>query len=778
MTPSLLHCAPSSVPLPFSMWVPQASLAEDNTAQTVPPRGWTLVSGLAAPIRALAVVHAVFMLGTLGAFLTSREFRTQFVPRPLWLSAVPSAMPTSALRVSQGPLSGVLVPPAAWPRAEAVSAAAARHAHSRRGALVTRGPGADAAPPSRPVRLLPLSIVAVAVAVAYAARQALRGGAAPPPVALAAATGKKAAPAQTADPFAAIEPLKAPDREGPSSDVRLLFSRFIDLAAPYWRKESNPDARSAQLQLAALVVATLLTTGISVGFSYLGRDFFNYLSQKDVEGFWRQLKIYLVAIPCGIPVFVFRDFYSAKLKVEWRQWLTERLIAQYLDGRSFYRIQTGSLMDNPDQRIASDVSKFTATTLGFFFTILNSTTDLVAFSGILFSIYPPLFLVLIAYAIAGTLISIRLGQPLVGLNFEKEKREANFRYSLVRIRENAESIAFFGGERNEATTLRQLLGRAIDNVFSIMITKRNLGFFQSYYQYLIGLLPAAVIAPLYFKGEVEFGVINQSASAFNHILGDVSLVVTQFSAIAGFAAVVDRLGEFGEVMAASSDRAPASAAAEGRPRGGAAHATGDGITITGAPSGGALLSTKGLCLRTPDSKTRLVQGLDLTVESGGSVLLMGPSGSGKTSLLRALAGLWSTGEGEIARAVSDPAHQYHELFFVPQRPYMVLGTLRKQLLYPTWTEPAAAAAGAAAASAFPSSTDPPSAPLADSAARTQVWLGGCLVGRTRKRPARSNRRIRAGKDGLPTALCVHGNTCALRAHLVLEHISCSQKIKM
>jgi ABC-type uncharacterized transport system fused permease/ATPase subunit len=547
-------------------------------------------------------------------------------------------------------------------------------------------------------------VLTVAAVVAAAAHRFLKGGKAEPLIAMYSATGEKSGPQEDADPFAAIEPLKKPDREGPSSDLRLLYTRFMALAAPFWRKETNPDARSAQLKLAGLVVASLLTTGISVGFSYLGRDFFNYLSEKDVEGFWRQLKIYLVAIPCGIPFFVFRDFYSAKLKVEWRQWLTERLIQQYLDGRSFYRIQTGSLMDNPDQRITSDVSQFTSITLGFFFTILGATTDLVAFAGILFSIYPPLFAVLIIYALGGTLISIKIGQPLVGLNFEQEKREANFRYSLVRIRENAESIAFFAGEQNEIATLKKLLGKAVDNVFSLMITERNLGFFQSYYQYLIGLLPAAVIAPLYFKGEVEFGVINQSASAFNHILGDVSLVVTQFSAIAGFAAVVDRLGEFTEILAANSDKKPPATDPEKGHDAVLPDTDGEGITITDTVPDDVLLRTTDLFLRTPDAKTELVQGLNLRVEPGESVLLMGPSGSGKTSLLRALAGLWSSGKGEIGRAVSDPMNKYHDLFFVPQKPYMVLGTLRKQLLYPTWTEPSAAAASESS-----SSTEPPSA---------------------------------------------------------------------
>eukprot|EP00667_Euglena_gracilis_P003660 EG_transcript_3672 len=475
-------------------------------------------------------------------------------------------------------------------------------------------------------------------------------------------------------------PPPAPDAatapEGASSDIKVVFARFWEMAAPFWKTDTNPNARAAQLKLAGIIALSLATTGISVGFSFLGRDFYNFLSEKNVEGFWSQLRLYMIAIPCGIPFFVMRDYYSSQLKLEWRQWLAEHLIAQYLADRRFYHVETGALIDNPDQRITSDVSQFTATSLGFFFTIFSSVTDLISFAGILFSIYPPLFLVLIAYSIGGTAVSIKLGEPLVGLNFEQERREANFRYSLVRIRENAESIAFFNGERSERETLRQALQSAVDNLLQLLVTNRNLGFFTSYYQYLIGLLPAAVIAPLYFQGKVEFGVINQSASAFNHILGDVSLVVFEFSAIAGFAAVIDRLGQFTELLRQES---PA----------------GKGIATVNSATATSLLATDALTVATPDQSRVLLADLSLAVEAGQSVLLMGPSGSGKTSLLRALAGLWSQGAGQIQRAVADPARPYRDVFFVPQKPYMVLGSLRQQLLYPTWTElPPAAGAGA------------------------------------------------------------------------------------
>ena len=174
---------------------------------------------------------------------------------------------------------------------------------------------------------------------------------------------------------------------------------------------------------------------------------------------------------------------------------------------------------------------------GFVLTLFNSVVDLASFAGILFSIYTPLFFVLIVYALGGTAVSVALGQKLVGLNFAQEAREADFRYALVRLRDNAEAIAFYGGEAAEGELLRARFRAALANLQDILLASRNLSFFTSSYRFLISFLPAAVVAPLFFRGEIEFGVINQSSSAFSHILSDVSLVVYQFEGLAGFAAV-------------------------------------------------------------------------------------------------------------------------------------------------------------------------------------------------------------------------------------------------
>ncbi|XP_072999269.1 ABC transporter D family member 2, chloroplastic isoform X1 [Typha latifolia] len=513
------------------------------------------------------------------------------------------------------------------------------------------------------------------------------------------------------EPSAAVED----KRVGP--DLQTLLRRFWKVAAPYWSSEDKVQAR---LRLAAVFALTLGTTGISVGFNFLGRDFYNALANKDQEQFTKQLLYYLGSFAGGIPFFVLRDYARETLSLRWRSWMTTYYMERYFKNQTFYKIQSQTLIDNPDQRIVDDLSSFTGTALSFSLIFFNAAVDLISFSNILYGIYPPLFIVLLVYSIGGTAISVFLGKGLVTLNFMQEKKEADFRYGLVRVRENAESIAFYGGEGNELQLLLERFRTAFENLSQLLISSRNLEFFTSGYRYLIQILPAAVVAPMYFSGKIEFGVINQSVSAFNHILSDFSLIVYQFQAISAFSAVIDRLGEFDDLL----DENQSSSASE--------HDTTEGINIlfkendipSSLGSNGAvpqtdcckLLEIHSLTLQTPRSRNVLITDLFLEINDKDHLLVMGPSGSGKTSFLRALAGLWNSGNGNIIFYVkgdqelqlsgsagidsskstngmkkdeelqSSKNRRASNVFFLPQRPYMVLGTLRRQLLYPTWTD--------------------------------------------------------------------------------------------
>lgn len=478
------------------------------------------------------------------------------------------------------------------------------------------------------------------------------------------------------------------------------------MAKPYWSSEDKVQAR---LQLAAVFALTLGTTGISVTFSYLGRDFYNALANKDQEQFMKQLLYYLGGFAGGIPIFVLRDFAKDTLSLRWRSWMTTYYMKRYLQNQSFYKIQSQSTIDNPDQRIVDDLSTFTGTALAFSLTLFNAAIDLISFSNILFGIYPPLFIVLLVYSIGGTAISIFLGKGLVTLNFLQEKKEADFRYGLVRVRENAESIAFYSGEENELQMLVQRFSSAFQNLTRLLVASRNLEFFTSGYRYLIQILPAAVVAPMYFSGKIEFGVINQSVSAFNHILGDVSLIVYQFQAISAFSAVIDRLGEFDDLLDNNSSEDLSDSTNNVSV---IYHNVRSSTNQTMLDSNGSLTEVRSkklvdlenLTLVTPEKATILMD-LTLSINEKDHLLITGPSGSGKTSLLRAMAGLWTSGKGKITFYMKDSDdHQpviIHEnaeesepfknrssrgIFFLPQKPYMVLGTLRQQLLYPTWAE--------------------------------------------------------------------------------------------
>ncbi|XP_070662805.1 ABC transporter D family member 2, chloroplastic-like isoform X2 [Malus domestica] len=499
-------------------------------------------------------------------------------------------------------------------------------------------------------------------------------------------------------------------------ELQTLLRRFWKVAAPYW---SSSDKVQARIQLAVVFALTLATTGISVGFSFLGRDFYNALANKNQEQFTKQLLYYLGAFAVGIPIFVLRYYARQTLSLRWRAWMTKHYMDRYLSNQAFYKIQSQSIIDNPDQRIVDDLSSFTETALSFSLTILNAVVDLISFSNILFSIYPPLFAVLFVYSIGGTAISIYLGKDLVSLNFMQEKKEADFRYGLVRVRENAESIAFYSGEANEMQLLLQRFTSAFKNMSKLLICSRNLEVFTSGYSYLIHILPAAVVAPMYFSGKIEMGVIDQSTSAFSHILGDFSLIVYRMETISAFAAVIDRLGEFDDLLDSSNSERHSD------PSEGISLIHSNVKSLPELESNGSipiekqqkLVDIEHLTVETP-SGTALVRNLSLVINKNEHLLVTGPSGSGKTSLLRAMAGLFSTGKGKIifhvnyrednqpsiSSDVVDPEvdtvsdkygelrrpsnRNYKGIFFLPQRPYMVLGTLRQQLLYPIWAEDA------------------------------------------------------------------------------------------
>jgi putative ATP-binding cassette transporter len=416
------------------------------------------------------------------------------------------------------------------------------------------------------------------------------------------------------------------------------------------------EVRWRALALFGLLIGLLLAiSGLNVVNSYVGRDFMTAISGRDRAGFVRQAMLYLGVFAASTVVAVFQSFAEQRLGLLWRAWLTGRLITRYFADRTYYWLKETAAVDNPDQRIAEDVKTFTATTLSFTLIFLNGTFTVVAFAGVLWSISRLLFGVAVGYAILGSLLTILLGRPLVSLNYRQLDREANFRSMLNHVGEHAESVALLHWEGLLTDRLRRRLDELVDNFCRITSVNRNLGFFTTGYNYLIQIIPALIVAPLYIRGEVEFGVVPQSAMAFAQLLGAFSLIINQFQSISSFAAVMARVDALEEAIERTT--APDSLAIE---------------TLDDRDR----LAYERLTLQTPDGAGTLVKDLSVAIPSGAGLLVTGPNEAARVSLFRATAGIWHCGEGRITRPPLD------EILFLPQRPGLPPVTLRELLLVP------------------------------------------------------------------------------------------------
>ena len=443
----------------------------------------------------------------------------------------------------------------------------------------------------------------------------------------------------------------------PEKSHLALLKTFFTLAKAFFNGGAK---RQARLWLAALMVLCVAVGAVSVFSSFVMRDFTTALAQRDraawVRGIWKVIAVLFISVPVG----VFYRYASERLSLAWRRWLTQILIKRYFFNRAYYRIRASESVDNPDQRIAEDVKLFTTGVLNFFLIIVNSVVTLVGFIGVLWFVSGRLVAVLFIYAAVGTGVSMLFGRRLVGLYFNQYQKEATFRYSLVRVRDNAESIAFFRGEKREHRDLIERLNETLENSAWIIGWSRNLGFFSNGYNYLALIIPALIVGPMFMRGEVEFGVVTQAEGAFASVLAAVSVIIAQIEGLSSFTAGIRRLGDLWDNLD-EFDAEDAREAEESK-----AAVNEDSLQ----------LKLDSLSVQTPRGDKTLTQNLSLLLPRRGSLLIMGESGSGKSSLLRTIAGLWAPAGGTIDR----PAHNH--LIFLPQKPYMVPGNLRAQLMYP------------------------------------------------------------------------------------------------
>ncbi len=441
--------------------------------------------------------------------------------------------------------------------------------------------------------------------------------------------------------------------------TRHVWFQLWRLIRPYFFGRTPGKAWT---QLGVLITLSVTSTAVSVIWAgYVMSDIMTALERRNVEGFHRGLWVYLGIIGAGIPLAAFYRYMEERMALNWRDFLARTFTLRYFYNRAYYRLQGHEEIDNPDQRISEDVRNFTITALSFSLLVINSTIQMVGLAGVLWSISSLLMSVLVGYAVVGTLVAFLIGKRLIGLNYLQYEREADFRYALVRVRDNAESIAFYRGERRELRDLRARLGGVVGNMLVLIRWNRNLTFFTTGYNSLALILPLIIVAPLFLKGEVQFGKIAQASAAFATFLAAISMVITQFERLSQFAAGVTRLGSLGEFL----DERDVEDDLESE--------SSDQIEIS---EDERTIILENLTVTTPDGGRELLRDLSFRLPPGKSLLIMGESGAGKSSLLRTIAGLWNSGGGKIGRP------PYRSMMFLPQRPYMVPGSLRAQLEYP------------------------------------------------------------------------------------------------
>lgn len=453
--------------------------------------------------------------------------------------------------------------------------------------------------------------------------------------------------------------------------MRRTLAMTWRLTVPYFRSE---DRRPGLGLLACVIAIELSLVGINVMLNEWNNRFYNALQNHNWHAFVNELLFFCWLAAAYIVLAVYQLYLNQWLQIRWRRWMTQSLLGHWLSAGNHYRMQLlGDAADNPDQRIAEDINLFVDRTLSIAIGLLGSIVTLLSFVVILwvlsaqtplhlfgFTVSIPGYLVwaALSYAAIGTLLTHSIGWRLIGLNFQQQRFEADFRYNLVRVRESAEQIALLGGEAAERKQLFGRFGSLVANWFAIMQRQKKLTFFTAGYNQLSIVFPFVVVSPAYFAGAIQLGGLMQTAAAFNSVQGALSFFITIYRQLAEWQAVIERLNGF--------ERAIAEARAAGN----------DPTAIqVKARAGRNAIEIADLLVRLPNGAP-LVEADDIILRAGDRVLVTGPSGSGKSTLFRAIAGVWPCGEGDII--VPKGAH----VMMLPQRPYFPVASLAAAVTYP------------------------------------------------------------------------------------------------
>lgn len=447
-----------------------------------------------------------------------------------------------------------------------------------------------------------------------------------------------------------------------------LYQMAWHLMSSYWHSQEKWKARGL---LAGVIALTLGQVYMLVLLNGWNNDFYNALQQRAFESFWPLIGQFACFAFLHIIFAVYAIYVRQILEIKWRNWMTDKYLDRWLGHQTYYRLQVAGKddMDNPDQRIADDINSFVNLTLGLFVGVIKQATSLVAFVVILWnlsgyldiplgdtvlSVPGYMVFVTLIYSVVGTWLAHKVGRKLIRLNYDQQRFEADFRFSMVRVRENSESVAFYGGEKPEMQNFRERFALVIGNFWGLMKRTKLLNFYVNGYAQIAIIVPVLMCAPQYFSGTMQLGGFMQTISAFGRVQDALSYFVESYDSIAQYVAVIRRLGGFAGHMEE-------------------AEALTSSFDFTRNTSNALQLWQMDIAL--PDGR-QLAEKLSIAVPAGKRLLISGGSGAGKSTLLRAIAGIWPYGTGEISLPTG------WRTMFLPQRPYLPLGSLRRAIYYP------------------------------------------------------------------------------------------------